>query len=191
LKHRRNAEGFQLSRAIPHRQGLGDSLIQGLVRFVKQLPDYVNNTQQLTPVAKAVLQAIREARDPDQLLFADLPRACQAEPFSASGSADCSQVDGFFGALRSALTELQQAFPKLGAAIEQMLLTAFNLAGPLSHPSHECHAKFARLTKQEESHGLLTDTASIGTRAGWEARLRESGFRLKGHRLIRDAGQED
>jgi DNA phosphorothioation-associated putative methyltransferase len=58
------------------------------------------------------------------------------------------------------------------------------------HPGHESHAKFSRLTKQEEAHGLLTDTAGIGTRDGWEARLRERGFRLKGHRLVRCGAQE-
>jgi DNA phosphorothioation-associated putative methyltransferase len=53
---------------------------------------------------------------------------------------------------------------------------------PGDHPLHD---KFARLTRQEEQHGLLTDTATIGTRAGWEERLRERGFRLRGHRLLR------
>jgi hypothetical protein len=28
-------------------------------------------------------------------------------------------------------------------------------------------------------------TAGIGTRAGWEARLCETGFMLRGHRLVR------
>ena len=50
---------------------------------------------------------------------------------------------------------------------------------------HPLHAKFARLTRQEERHGLLDDTATIGTRDGWEARLRERGFALQGHRLVR------
>ena len=58
------------------------------------------------------------------------------------------------------------------------------------HPDHESHAKFARLTKQEEQHELLTDTASIGTRAGWEARLRERGLKLKGHRVVKDAAEK-
>jgi DNA phosphorothioation-associated putative methyltransferase len=53
------------------------------------------------------------------------------------------------------------------------------------HPGHPLHAKFARLTRQEEHHGLLTDPAAIGTRAGWEARLREAGWALSGHRLVR------
>ena len=50
---------------------------------------------------------------------------------------------------------------------------------------HPLHAKFARLTEQEERHGLLDDTATIGTRAGWAARLGERGYRLRRHRLIR------
>jgi DNA phosphorothioation-associated putative methyltransferase len=53
------------------------------------------------------------------------------------------------------------------------------------HPDHPLHAKFARLTRQEEEHGLLTDTATIGTRLGWQARLRAAGWTLRGHRLVR------
>jgi hypothetical protein len=29
------------------------------------------------------------------------------------------------------------------------------------------HPKFAKLTQQEEKHGILDDTATIGTREGW------------------------
>src|SRR5262245_57071114 len=43
------------------------------------------------------------------------------------------------------------------------------------HPDHPLHARFARLTRQEEEHGLLTDPATIGTRLGWQARLHETG----------------
>ena len=53
---------------------------------------------------------------------------------------------------------------------------------------HPLHAKFARLSEQEEKHGLLTDTATIGTRDGWNARLKEAGFAVKGHRLVRAKG---
>jgi DNA phosphorothioation-associated putative methyltransferase len=55
-------------------------------------------------------------------------------------------------------------------------------------PEHPLHARFARLTEQEERHGLLDDTATIGTRAGWQARLAAAGFTLRGHRLVRAAG---
>ena len=49
--------------------------------------------------------------------------------------------------------------------------------------------RFARLTQQEERHGLLADPAVIGTRAGWQARLRDAGFTLRGHRLLRAPAQ--
>ena len=50
---------------------------------------------------------------------------------------------------------------------------------------HPLHAKFARLNEQEERHGVLDDTAMIGTREGWSKRLAERGFTLRGHRLVR------
>jgi DNA phosphorothioation-associated putative methyltransferase len=52
-------------------------------------------------------------------------------------------------------------------------------------PDHPLHARFARLSAQEEKHGLLADTASIGTREGWNARLSAAGFAVRGHRLVR------
>ena len=59
---------------------------------------------------------------------------------------------------------------------------------PADHP---LHAKFARLTRQEEKHGLLDDTATIGTRDGWERRLRERGYMIRGHRLMRRRKSDD
>jgi DNA phosphorothioation-associated putative methyltransferase len=56
-------------------------------------------------------------------------------------------------------------------------------------PSDPLHAKFARLTAQEEKHGLLDDPSGIGTREGWARRLSERGFALKGHRLVKSIGQ--
>ena len=52
-------------------------------------------------------------------------------------------------------------------------------------PTHPEYTRFARLTQQEVRHGLLDETATIGTRSGWQTRLTETGFRLAGHRLMR------
>ncbi len=51
-------------------------------------------------------------------------------------------------------------------------------------PDYPLHAKFAKLTHQEEKHGLPDDTATIGTRDGWLARLNAVGFALRGYRLV-------
>ena len=52
-------------------------------------------------------------------------------------------------------------------------------------PDHPLFAKFARLTRQEEQHGLYAETATIGTRTGWQTRLAAAGVMLRGHRLVR------
>jgi hypothetical protein len=50
------------------------------------------------------------------------------------------------------------------------------------HPRQDT---FARLTAQEERHHLLDDPLTIGTRDGWQRRLDEAGWALRGHRLVR------
>jgi DNA phosphorothioation-associated putative methyltransferase len=59
---------------------------------------------------------------------------------------------------------------------------------PEDYPQYET---FARLTRDEEEHGLLAETARIGTRQGWEERLHEAGVGLDGHRLVhrREGGE--
>ncbi|MBF6223335.1 DNA phosphorothioation-associated putative methyltransferase [Nocardia abscessus] len=53
---------------------------------------------------------------------------------------------------------------------------------PEDYPSR---SKFAQLTQQEERAGLLDETSTIGTRAGWHASLDKAGYRLAGYRLRR------
>jgi DNA phosphorothioation-associated putative methyltransferase len=52
-------------------------------------------------------------------------------------------------------------------------------------PEHPDFDKFARLSRQEDKHGLLADSSGIGNREQWHARLNEHGFYLRGHRLCR------
>ena len=37
---------------------------------------------------------------------------------------------------------------------------------------------------------MLDETATIGTRSGWSDRLRERGYALRGHRLVRGRAGE-
>jgi DNA phosphorothioation-associated putative methyltransferase len=56
-------------------------------------------------------------------------------------------------------------------------------------PDDPRRSKFDRLTRQEERAGLLDDAATIGTRSGWADRLRERGYALREHRLVREGGR--
>lgn len=51
-------------------------------------------------------------------------------------------------------------------------------------PEHPLYGKFTKLTRQEETAGLLDDTSRIGFRLNWERALAERGLTFKGHRLI-------
>jgi DNA phosphorothioation-associated putative methyltransferase len=51
-------------------------------------------------------------------------------------------------------------------------------------PEHPLREKFARLTAQEERHGLYGSPERIGTRNGWEQVLQEQGVALRGHRVV-------
>src|SRR5258708_21508227 len=53
-------------------------------------------------------------------------------------------------------------------------------------PTHPPFARFARLTRQQEKRGLLDDSATIGTRTGWQTRFLEKGLRLARHRGVRN-----
>jgi DNA phosphorothioation-associated putative methyltransferase len=52
-------------------------------------------------------------------------------------------------------------------------------------PADPRHARFRRLTLQEERWGLFEEPEQIGTRQGWAETLRRRGVHLRGHRLIR------
>lgn len=133
--------------AAKGEQSAGDkprllSVVRQLLSFVRLLPEHVSKTEQISPTARNVLRAIREAKEPDQLLFSDLPTACGVQPFPSRGALKPKEIESFFGALRAALAELQQAYPKLLAKVEDLVFKAFSLGRPLSQArtelTHRC-----------------------------------------------------
>jgi hypothetical protein len=140
------AEVFQQYASMLTRTGgepdvLG--IVRPLVRVVKELPDYVGKTRQICETAQRVLRAVKEARQPDRLLFTDLPAACGFPAFEATGEVNAGQVDAYFSQLRSAFAELQRAYPHLVSDIEGLILKAFGQEGPLATARHkiEHHAR--------------------------------------------------
>jgi hypothetical protein len=140
-------EVFQHYAAMLTHEG-GDevdllTVVRPLVRMVKDLPDYVSKTGQLQPATQRVLRALKEARQPDLLLFAHLPVACGFAAFEARGKVKAAQVEAYFTQLRAAFGELQRAYPHLLAEIERLILKAFGQEGPMESARHtiEHHAR--------------------------------------------------
>ena len=67
------------------------------------------------------------AKEPDQLLFSQLPEACGMDPFDTA-AADGARAKQFFDALRSSITELQRAYEDLLRDLQEFLFRAFDLS---------------------------------------------------------------
>lgn len=108
------------------------TVVKPMVRLAKDLPEFVSKTKQISECAQRVLKTVREARQPDKLLFVDLPAACGFPAFAATGKAEKKQVEAYFSQLRGAFTELQRAYPQMLTEIERMVVGAFGQEGALT-----------------------------------------------------------
>ena len=97
-----------------------------LMLFVARLPKYTLMTQTLSENAKNLRKVVLDAREPDTLLFHDLPKVIGYTPFSAETDTS-PKTDQFFKALQNALDELKQVYPSLLNSIEEHLASNFSL----------------------------------------------------------------
>lgn len=104
------------------------AIIKPLYRFFNRLQDYTKRTSTLSPKAIAIREALLAARDPDQILFNDLPLACGFEPFEASKTRPANVRD-FFHELQSGFSELQKCYDDLLYRLQQLLYQAFDIKG--------------------------------------------------------------
>lgn len=103
------------------------TILKPLYRFFNRLPQYTRQTKNISTTALAIKDAIFSSKDPDTLLFNDLPHACGVEPFAANVAAD-GQLTTFFNCLKAALIELQRAYDDLLFELRALLFKAFGFA---------------------------------------------------------------
>ena len=102
-------------------------IVRPLISFIQKLPRYTMLTQDLSDAAIALRRTISDAREPDALLFEQLPQALGFDPFGPSAETDSKTVHQFFNTLRGALSELNRAYDDLLSFIEEMLVSAFSV----------------------------------------------------------------
>jgi hypothetical protein len=103
------------------------SVVKPLFRFLRRLPSYCQTTTRLSSRTLKVRTVLMHAKEPDQLLFWQLPEACGMEPFDTA-AADGARAKQFFDALRSSITELQRAYEDLLRDLQELLFRAFDLS---------------------------------------------------------------
>ena len=112
-------------------------VVRPLISFIHKLPRYTMLTQDLSDAAIALRRAITDAREPDALLFEQLPQVLGFDAFGPSVEADSKTVDAFFNTLRGALSELNRAYDELLSFIEGLLASAFSLQSNSDSPHIE------------------------------------------------------
>jgi hypothetical protein len=108
-------------------------VVRPLCRFAAQLPAYTRNTQRLSEEPVAVRKCLLEARQPDALLFTELPRACGLPPFDESRTARAVDAGTFAIKLRTALAELQRSYDMLLQEAASAIGRVFGSTLPVSN----------------------------------------------------------
>lgn len=115
-----------LSTSLSLRNSTVLSIVKPLIQFGSNLPIYTIKTKQLSKEAIAVRDALKEAREPDELLFTILPQACG---LAAIGIADDQNNDAtiqqFKRTLVQAIQELQSAYDNLVDKCKKLMYNMF------------------------------------------------------------------
>ena len=152
------------------------TIVAPLMRFIAQLPDYTQKTQDLSDAAKSLREIVNKASEPDELLFKQLPESLGFSAFTAEFN-DSTALATFFKTLQDALSELGTAYDKLLNSLESMLAGAFRLeetgenlrielatrAEPLLEVVIETQLKGFLIHLYSEGHDFKGWIESIGT----------------------------
>lgn len=103
-----------ITTSVPNKKPIRNAsilnIINPLIKFIRNLPQYTQKTQNLSNETKAVRKVLLEAKEPDALLFRDLPQACGFSSTGFDSSIEKTQVKDFRKKLVSNLNELQAAY---------------------------------------------------------------------------------
>lgn len=107
----RNPRSSSTSLALRNSTVL--SIVKPLIQFGNSLPTYTVKTKQLSKEAIAVREALRDAREPDELLFTVLPQACGLTAIGVADDQNDAAIQQFKRTLVQAIQELQSAYDSL------------------------------------------------------------------------------
>lgn len=96
---------------------------RGLVAIYDQLPAWVGRTQHLSAGARRVRHLFKQAKDPNRLIFDDLPM----ELGDGDGSYGEEDIARISGSLREALAELRNAYPSMLHRLRELLLSELHV----------------------------------------------------------------
>ena len=125
------------------------AVVRPLIAFGNALPEYTRKTSNTSDIAQRVCDALLNAREPDELLFTSLPKACGTRPFASETSkGGDKEAAEYVERLRGALAELGAEYPRLLEKIGDLLHTGFGSAAPRRALREELRSRSRPLLKQ-------------------------------------------
>lgn len=103
------------------------TVVVPLYQFVSQLPKYTCQTRRISQEAQAVLQALTQTREPDELLFVRLPQAFGLPPIETGEADNGTIAKTLRSRLVQVLRELNTAYETLLSNCKDLLYNAFGV----------------------------------------------------------------
>ncbi|MEQ8756888.1 MAG: hypothetical protein RID09_25665 [Coleofasciculus sp. G1-WW12-02] len=119
-----------------------------LFQFVKKLPAYTLKTKRLSSEAQAVLQTLKQAQEPDVLLFKSLPEACGLPAIDTNQVDDGKTAKTLRKKLVQALHEIQTAYDCLLSDCKSRLHDAFGISSNEAKLREDLRVRASRLAGQ-------------------------------------------
>ena len=123
---------------------------RGLVAIYDKLPPWVQRTQRLSRNAVRIRQLFKQARDPNRMIFDDLPRMNSG---TVEGS-DGATALGIASALREALVELRQAYPAMLGRLRETLLSEMHVPSAVPSMMQELRSRATNVRELGGDHRL-------------------------------------
>ena len=100
---------------------------RGLVSIYDRLPAWVGRTQRLSANAKRVRQLFKQASDPNQFIFDDIPQLLGNDRETAQTSREVAEI------VREGLEELRTAYPDMLHRLREILLNELDVPNTSRH----------------------------------------------------------
>ena len=104
------------------------SIVGPLLETIRQMPEFTLHAARLSDTTSAVRVSLLSAREPDQLLFVDLPAALGLPPVN-SGPASGATAGDYASRMHAAMAEMAGAYPTLLRMISEELAEGLSLHG--------------------------------------------------------------
>lgn len=142
------------------------TLMRRLMRFAKRLPEYSDRTRSISPEAQEMRRVLKSAREPEELLFVQLPKVVGMEGFGVTADSNPETAREYAQRLQGLVRELHLAYDRLVDRLTEIASSIMGVSNCVSE---------ARKELQARANTVIGLTADLGMKA-FVNRVGDSGL---------------